>query len=79
MYVVNIVIAVYLFMDAEKYDKNKWSWGILGLLFSTITLGIYWIKTGKKTLGWVVLIASVIWFILGIVGVVAIGVFKALH
>jgi amino acid transporter len=79
MYLFNIIIAVYLFMDAKKHDKNPWLWGILGLLFSFITLGSYWIKTGKKVLGWVILIACIIWVILGIIGVVAFGLFNALN
>ncbi|WP_173108308.1 hypothetical protein [Bacillus sp. KH172YL63] len=79
MYVFNILIAVYLFIDAPKHHKNKWTWAILGILFSFITLGIYWIKTGKKVLGWVILIASTLWIILGILGVVALGVLKAVQ
>lgn len=75
MYLFNILIAVYLFADAKKHGKNPWLWGILGLLFSFITLGIYWIITGKKLLGWLILIAYVIWIILGIIGVVAVGLF----
>jgi hypothetical protein len=78
MYLFNIIIAVYLFMDAKKHDKNPWLWGILGLLFSFITLGIYWIITGKKLLGWLILIAYIIWIILGVIGVVAVGLFNAL-
>lgn len=79
MYVFNIIIAVYLFMDAKKHDKNPWLWGILGLLFSFITLGIYWIITGKKLLGWLILIAYIVWIILGFIGVVAVGMFDALN
>ncbi|MCA1060784.1 hypothetical protein LCL96_17865 [Rossellomorea aquimaris] len=77
MYALNILIAIYLFVDAPKHDKNRWLWGILGLLFSFITLGIYWIMTGKKVLGWIVLIAYIIWIVLGIIGVVAFGLFNA--
>ncbi|MCA1065356.1 hypothetical protein QTG56_07190 [Rossellomorea sp. AcN35-11] len=77
-YLFNILIAIYLFIDAKKHNKNQWLWGILGLLFSFIALGIYWIKTGKKLWGWLILILYIIWIILGILGVVAVGVFNAL-
>jgi cytochrome c biogenesis protein CcdA len=78
MFILNILIAVYLFVDAPKHHKNRWLWGILGLFFSFIALGIYWILTGRKLLGWIVLIAYVVWVILGIIGVVTVGVFNGL-
>lgn len=57
---VSIIVSVYLFVDAPKHGKNKWLWAILGLLFGLFTFGIYLIKTGRKGLGWTVLIVSII-------------------
>ncbi|MDM5297464.1 hypothetical protein QUF51_04800 [Bacillus pumilus] len=57
---VSILVAIYLLIDSPKNGKNKWLWAILGLLFGLFTLGIYLIKTGRKGLGWTVLIVSII-------------------
>ncbi|AOZ87730.1 hypothetical protein BK049_02820 [Bacillus xiamenensis] len=57
---VSIFVAIYLFVDAPKHGKNKWLWSILGLLFGLFTLGIYLIQTGRKGLGWTVLIVSIL-------------------
>ncbi|WP_342502498.1 hypothetical protein [Bacillus sp. FSL R5-0397] len=56
---VSILVAIYLFVDAPKHGKNKWLWAILGLLLGLFTLGIYLIQTGRKGLGWTVLIVSI--------------------
>ncbi|MGE6656566.1 hypothetical protein [Bacillus altitudinis] len=56
---VFILVAIYLFVDAPKHGKNKWLWAILGLLLGLFTLGIYLIQTGRKGLGWTVLIVSI--------------------
>lgn len=42
---VSLAVAIYLWFDAPKHHKDKWLWAILGVLFSTIVLGIYLIKT----------------------------------
>ncbi|MGE6630930.1 hypothetical protein [Bacillus sp. NPDC077027] len=57
---VSILVAVYVFVDAPKHQKNKWLWAILGLLFGLFTLGIYLIKTGRKGFGWTVLVISIL-------------------
>ncbi|RIW29358.1 hypothetical protein D3H55_19030 [Bacillus salacetis] len=64
---VNIIIAIYLFVDARKRGKNPWLWGILGLIFGAIVLGIYFIQTGRRTLGWIIVVLSILWFILALV------------
>ncbi|MFC7371105.1 hypothetical protein ACFQPF_05400 [Fictibacillus iocasae] len=59
-FVVNAIIAAYLFVSAPKYGKNKWLWAVLGFLFSYITLAIFLITTGRKGLGWTLLILGII-------------------
>ncbi|MGF2614325.1 hypothetical protein FZC84_19475 [Rossellomorea vietnamensis] len=66
-FIINIIIAIYLFVDARKRGKNPWLWGILGLIFGAIVLGIYFIQTGRKTLGWIIVVIAVLWFILALV------------
>nr|WP_255648162.1 hypothetical protein [Pseudalkalibacillus hwajinpoensis] len=65
--ILNIVIAIYLFVDAKKRDKSSFFWAILGLIFGPIVLGIYFIQTGRKGIGWLIIILAVIWFIIAIV------------
>ncbi|WP_456272620.1 hypothetical protein [Bacillus sp. AK031] len=65
--IINILVAVYLFMDAKKRDKNPWIWGILGLIFGIIVLGIYLIVTGRKLWGWIIVILSILWFIIALI------------
>ncbi|MGM0847290.1 MAG: hypothetical protein ACQEUT_20215 [Bacillota bacterium] len=65
--IINIIIAIYLFTDAKKKGKNPWLWGILGLIFGAIVLGIYFIQTGRKGLGWTIVILSILWYILALV------------
>ena len=65
--ILNIVIAIYLFVDAKKRDKSSFFWAIIGLIFGPIVLGIYFIQTGRKGIGWLIIILSLIWFIIAIV------------
>ncbi|WP_421382925.1 hypothetical protein ACOJQI_01675 [Bacillus salacetis] len=66
-FIINIIIAIYLFVDARKRGKNPWVWGILGLIFGAIVLGIYLIVTGRKLWGWIIVILSILWFILALI------------
>ncbi|GAB1305344.1 hypothetical protein [Bacillus altitudinis] len=63
---VSILVAIYLFVDAPKHGENKWLWAILGLLLGLFTLGIYLIQTGRKGLGWTVLIVSILIYAIAI-------------
>ncbi|QHA91379.1 hypothetical protein [Bacillus sp. N1-1] len=65
--ILNIVIAIYLFVDAKKRDKSSFFWAIFGLIFGPIVLGIYFIQTGRKGIGWLIIILALIWFIIAIV------------
>ena len=62
--IVNIIIVIYLFLDAPKHNKSRWLWAILGLIFGPIALGIYLIQTGRKVLGWIVTIVSILLYLL---------------
>ncbi|WP_042463385.1 hypothetical protein [Neobacillus dielmonensis] len=76
-YLVNIIIAVFLAIDAPKHNKRPWLWAILGVFFGAIVLGIYFIQTGKKVLGWVITILALIVYIfifLGMILVTTLGV-----
>ncbi|WP_078546649.1 hypothetical protein [Litchfieldia alkalitelluris] len=59
-FILSIIIAIYLAIDAPKHEKSPWVWGILGFLFGPIVLGIYLIKTGRKVAGWIIVIISII-------------------
>ncbi|WP_409252665.1 hypothetical protein V1502_01675 [Bacillus sp. SCS-153A] len=76
-FIINIIIAVYLFVDARKRGKNPWLWAILGLIFGAIVLGIYFIQTGRKGIGWTIVILSILWFILAIILGIAGALFGA--
>lgn len=67
---IQIAIAVYLFIDAPKHNKSRWLWAILGFIFGPITLGIYLIQTGRKRLGWFITIVFGLGYILLIILVV---------
>ncbi|WHY77417.1 hypothetical protein QNH20_25720 [Neobacillus sp. WH10] len=62
--IVNIIIVIYLFLDAPKHNKSRWLWAILGLVFGLIALGIYLIQTGRKVLGWIITIVSILIYLL---------------
>ncbi|MHC0037604.1 hypothetical protein [Pseudoneobacillus sp. C159] len=62
-WLINIAIAVYLAIDAPKQGKSPVLWAIFGLVFGAITLGIYFIRTQRKLIGWIVLILSIIGYI----------------
>lgn len=66
-FIINIAIAIYLFMDARKRDKSAFFWAIIGLIIGPIVLGIYFIQTGRKGIGWTIVILSIIWYIIAIV------------
>ncbi|WP_377888894.1 hypothetical protein [Alkalihalobacillus sp. R86527] len=66
-FLIPIIVAVYLAIDAPKHGKNPWLWGILGFLFTLLPLGIYLIKTNRKVAGWIFVVLS----ILSIIGTVA--------
>lgn len=54
--IIGLIIAIYLFVDAPKHNKSRWLWAILGLIFGPIPLGIYLIQTGRKVIGWIMLV-----------------------
>jgi hypothetical protein len=63
-FIVGIIIAIYLFIDAPKHNKSRWLWAVLGFIFGPIALGIYLIKTGRKVLGWIITILAIIIYVL---------------
>jgi hypothetical protein len=61
---LNIIITIYLVIDAKKHGKSPILWGILGFVFGAIALGIYLIKTGRKVAGWIITILSILGYLL---------------
>ncbi len=61
---INILITIYLVVDSKKTGKNPVLWGIMGFLFGIITLSIYLIRTGRKILGWILLVLAIIFMLL---------------
>ncbi|MFS0655974.1 hypothetical protein [Bacillus sp. 179-C3.3 HS] len=66
---VSLAVAIFLWFDAPKHGKDKWLWAILGVLFSTIVLGIYLINTERKGLGWTILVLAILFYLMMIVSV----------
>ncbi|WP_371068591.1 hypothetical protein [Sediminibacillus sp. JSM 1682029] len=62
--IISVVVTIYLVVDAPKHGKSPVLWGVLGFIFSLLTLGIYWIQTGRKVIGWVLTIVIIIGIIL---------------
>lgn len=62
-FLLSLGIAIFLFVQAPKFGKNRWLWAILGFIFGFIALGIFFIKTGKKVLGWILVILSILLYI----------------
>ncbi len=60
---LGIAIAIYLFVQTPKFSKNRWIWAILGIFFELLTLGIFFIKTRRKMLGWIIISVWIIIFI----------------
>jgi hypothetical protein len=62
--IISLAIAIYLAIDAPKHNRSPWLWGILGFIFGPIVLGIYLIVTGRKVVGWIILVISIILILL---------------
>jgi hypothetical protein len=62
-FLLSIGIAIYLFVVAPKFGKSRWLWAILGFFFGLIALGIFFIKTNRKVLGWILVILSIIFYV----------------
>lgn len=73
--IINIIITIFLVVDAPKHQKSPILWGILGFIFGPIALGIYLIKTNRKVLGWIIAIVAGLGYILFIILVVLAAVF----
>ncbi|EKN66510.1 hypothetical protein BABA_15412 [Neobacillus bataviensis LMG 21833] len=68
--IVGIIIAIFLYLDAPKHNKSRWLWAILGFFFGPIALGIYFIRTGRKVLGWIITIVAILLYIIIIVSII---------
>lgn len=62
-FLLSIGIAIYLFVVAPKFGKSRWLWAILGFFFGLIALGIFFIKTERKVLGWILVVVSIILYV----------------
>jgi hypothetical protein len=70
-FLISIIITIYLAVNAPKYNKNAWLWAILGFFFGLIALGIFFIKTGRKVLGWILVIISSIFYVIYLLALLA--------
>jgi hypothetical protein len=78
-FLLSIGIAIYLFIVAPKYGKSRWLWAILGFFFGFIALGIFFIKTNRKVLGWILLILSIILYIFVFLAALALFTFVGMN
>jgi ABC-type multidrug transport system permease subunit len=62
--IINIIILIYLMIDAPKHGKNQILWGVLGFFFGTIALTIYFFLTGRK--GW-----AIVWLCISLLSIAA--------
>lgn len=60
---ISVGIAIYLFVVAPTFGKSRWLWAIMGFIFGLIALGIFFIKTNRKVLGWILVIFSIIFYV----------------
>ncbi|MEW9110339.1 MAG: hypothetical protein AB2374_13385 [Cytobacillus gottheilii] len=60
----HVAIAIFLALNAPKYGKSPVLWGIFGFFFGILALGIYFVQTGKKVIGWILIIIFVMIMIL---------------
>lgn len=74
-FLLSIVIAIYLFVVAPKFGKSRWLWGILGFFFGFIALGIFFIKTNRKVLGWILVVVSIILYVFVFLAAIALFTF----
>lgn len=74
---LSVAITIYLALDAPKYGKNSWIWGILGFFFGLITLGVYLIQTNRKTAGWIILILSILYWVFIVLFTIGLLAFNA--
>jgi hypothetical protein len=63
--------SIYLYMEAPKHYKNRWLWSIFGLIFGLITLGIFFIKTDRKRLGWILTVISALFYLESLFTIIA--------
>lgn len=69
---INVVVAIALGFYAKKYDKSPILWGLLGLVFGLMAIGFFLIKIGKKLVGWIIVIITLILNIIYILAILAI-------
>jgi hypothetical protein len=77
--ILSVVIAIYLALDSPKYGKNPWLWGVLGFIFSLLTLGIYLIQTNRKVAGWILLVIAILYWLFILFVVIGIAAFYSLY
>ena len=68
--IIGVIIAIFLYVDAPKHNKSRWLWAILGFIFGPVALGIYFIRTGRKVLGWIITIVAILLYIIIIVSII---------
>lgn len=61
--IINILTTVYLAVDARKHNKSPILWAILGFVFGLLALAVYFIRTERKLIGWILLVVVSIVYI----------------
>ncbi|GKU82046.1 hypothetical protein [Niallia sp. NCCP-28] len=70
--IINILTTVYLAVDARKHNKSPILWAILGFVFGLLALAVYFIRTERKLIGWILLVVVSIVYILIILFFIAV-------
>lgn len=61
--IVQILVFVYLFLEAPQHGLDRWTWALVGLLFGFFAITVFMLRTNRI---W----HAVFWFVLGLINLI---------